>query len=105
MNDTVTLPATPDVSWHPLWCDPSACIPPLDDNDDLTVHTLPIGSLHSRYSHLLSSRISVELVQPNDSKPRILITNGDVELEVDELDRLMSLLSQAQMRLIETGED
>ena len=55
MNDTVTLPATPDVSWHPLWCDPSACIPPLDDNDNLTVHTLPIGSLHSRYSHLFSS--------------------------------------------------
>lgn len=105
MNDTASLPRHPDTNWHPVWCDPDACIPPISPDDDLTVHTLPIGSLHPRFSPHLGARISVDLVQPNDAEPRVLITNGDAELQADELDRLTSLLSQARTRLIETGED
>lgn len=105
MNDTAILPENTDTNSHPAWCDQGACIPPLSEDDDLTIHTLPIGSLHPRFSPHLGARISVDLVQPNDAEPRVLITNGDAELQVDELDRLLYLISRAQMRLIETGED
>lgn len=105
MNDTATLPENPDVSFHPIWCNPDACIPPFDEeDDDVTLHVMSFGELQPRAAHPARSGITVDLVQANHGRPMVLITNGDDELDVDEVDRLMSMLSRAQMRLMETGE-
>lgn len=106
MNDTsiVSETADPDVSYHPIWCDPDACIPPLEEDDDVTLHVMNLGELRPRSAHPAKTGITVDMVQVNNGRPKALITNGDVELDIDELERLITMLCRTSTRLAETGE-
>ena len=97
---SIAEPATPvhtDGQVHPIWCDPEACTEPLIPGD-FTMHRREVGTVEG------SGRgFEAEVTQPDDQDPHVFI-HGEAELNLQQVDQLITLLVTARQRLIDTGE-